>query len=145
MWRSGDVAPSISLGYLYNLKFNWCFHGFTQLHRNNWLNLSGQEYFKGFSQRTYQMISHSLVSGQSDVQSPSRGSFKSGLPGVAMKEPRLKMSPSLKLFPPVVHHRTWTYNQEGTFLVANLSLLGKETKTMLGRQRIKSSYRWTSS
>ena len=87
------------------------------------------------------MISHSLVSGQSNIQPPSRGPFQSGLPGIAMKEPRLEMSPRLKLFPPVEHNRTWTYNQEGSFLVANLSLLGKELKKiLLGSQRIESSY-----
>ena len=120
---------------------HWCFHGLTLLHRNNSLNLSGHEYFKGIRQQTYQMISHSLVSGQSNIQPPSQGPFQSGLPGVAMKESRLKMSPRLKLFPPVEHHWTWTYNQEGTLLMANLPLLRKEIKKSWDlREYLEGSY-----
>jgi len=36
----------ISAKEVYYIFFNWCFHGLTLLHRNNWLNLSGHEYFK---------------------------------------------------------------------------------------------------
>ena len=80
--------------------------------------------------QTYQMISHSLVSSQSYIQPPSRGPFQSGFSGVAMKETRRKMSPSLKLVPPIEHHRAWAHNQEGTFVMAKLSLLEKKKKNV---------------
>ena len=72
------------------------------------------------------MIPHGLVRGHSDIQPSSRGPLQGGLSGIAMKEPRLKMSPCLQLLLPVVHHRAWTDNQEGTFLLVRLCLIEKK-------------------
>lgn len=72
------------------------------------------------------MISHGLVRGHSYIKPPSGGPLQSGFSGVAMKEPRLKMSPRLQFVPPVVHDRAWADHQEGTFVVAKLCLLEKK-------------------